>query len=166
MKKRTLQRCERAAASSAEPRVQPGGGGGTLGLELDMLFFAKSARMKKLAKIELVPAIFNINEPLTYGVPIVYNPIMLIPYLLSTVVCITVSYLAISLGIVPHLTGVEVGWIVPQIVSGILAGGIGIALLQVVNIILVTIIWYPFMKIADRQALEEEAAAALEETEA
>ncbi len=138
---------------------QPGGIGGTLGLAVLMTFAARSKRMKTLGRISLVPAFFNINEPLLFGIPVILNPLLFIPYVLNPIICTSISYLSISLGIVPRLSGVMVNWTMPQIVSGFLAQGLPTAILQVVLIVLTTLIWFPFFRMADRQIVQEEQAA-------
>lgn len=137
---------------------QPGGIGGTFGLAFLMAFLAKSKRMKTLGKMSILPAIFGINEPLLFGIPIMLNPLLFIPYVLNPIVCTSVSYLSIALGITPRLTGTAVNWTMPQVISGFLAQGVPTAILQVVLILLTTLIWYPFFKMVDRQIYEEETA--------
>lgn len=145
--------------SSFSVFCQPGGIGGTLGLAFMMAFFAKSNRMKTLGKLSLVPAIFGINEPLIFGIPILLNPLLFIPYILNPIICTTLSYLSIAIGLVPRLSGVEVNWTMPQIVSGFLAQGWQAAVLQVVLIAITTAIWFPFFKLVDKNTVKEEEAA-------
>lgn len=135
---------------------QPGGIGGTLGLAFLLAFRAKSQRLKKLGKMSIIPAIFGINEPLVFGVPILLNPLLFIPYVLNPIICTTISYLSIYLGIVPRLSGTEVNWTMPQGISGFLAQGWQAALLQVILIIITTLIWIPFFKIVDKNTYETE----------
>ncbi len=145
--------------SSFSVLCQPGGIGGTFGLAFMLAFLAKSKRLKTLGKMSIVPAIFGINEPLIFGIPILLNPLLFIPYVLSPIVCTVVSYAAIAIGIVPRLTGVEVNWTMPQIVSGFIAQGWQAAVLQVVLIGLTTLIWFPFFRMVDKQISAEEANA-------
>jgi len=136
--------------------TMPGGFGGTLGLTFLLLFSARSKRLKSLGKISFVPAVFGINEPLIFGVPILLNPLLLIPYLLTPIICISVSYFSILSGLVPRLSGVEVNWTIPPVISGFLAQGWQAAILQVFLILITIVVWYPFFKIIDRQAVAEE----------
>lgn len=135
---------------------QPGGIGCTFGLAFLMAFAAKSKRMKTLGRLSIVPAIFGINEPLLFGIPIMLNPLLFIPYVLNPIICTSLSYISIALGITPRLTGTTVNWTMPQIVSGFLAQGIPTAILQVVLIAITTLIWFPFFRIVDRQIVKEE----------
>jgi PTS system cellobiose-specific IIC component len=143
---------------------QPGGIGGTLGLAFMLAFAAKSRRLRSLGRISVIPALFGINEPLIFGIPILLNPLLFIPYILSPIVCTVFSYFAIAVGIVPRLTGTEVNWTMPQIVSGFLAQGWKAAVLQVVLIAITSLIWFPFFKLVDKQISTEEGATGGDET--
>lgn len=137
--------------------AQPGGVGGTLGLALAMTFFSKSSRFKILSKVALIPAIFNINEPLIFGVPIMLNPILLIPYILTPFICINISYWSTVFGLVARLPGIAVGYTIPMVLSALMSGGgVSGAILQVVLVLVSIAIWFPFFKIIDQKALEEE----------
>ncbi|HDR6246497.1 TPA: PTS cellobiose transporter subunit IIC [Bacillus cereus] len=131
--------------------VGMGGTGMTLAVVVAILFFMKSKQMKQVAKLGLAPGIFNVNEPIIFGLPIVMNPLIIVPWILAPMVATTVSYFAMYTGIVPPPTGVTVPWTVPIFINGImatnsLAGGI----LQLVNFFIVLGIWFPFLKIIDR----------------
>lgn len=141
---------------------QPGGIGGTFGLAFLMAFAAKSKRLKTLGKMSIIPAIFGINEPLLFGIPILLNPLLFIPYVLNPIICTTISYLSIAIGITPRLTGVVVNWTMPQIISGFLAQGVPTAILQVVLILITTLVWIPFFKMVDKQIVLEETEDKLE----
>ncbi len=113
--------------------------------------------MKTLGRMSIVPAIFGINEPLLFGIPIMLNPLLFIPYVISPIICTSISYCSIALGITPRLTGTMVNWTMPQIVSGFLAQGVPTAILQVVLILITTAIWFPFFKMVDHQICKEES---------
>lgn len=135
---------------------QPGGVGGTLGLAFLMAFIAKSNRLKKLGRLSAVPAIFGINEPIIFGAPLLLNPIMFIPYILNPIICTTISYFAIWSGLIPRLTGTDVNWTMPQVISGFLAQGWQAAVLQAILIVITTVMWIPFFRILDRKYVQEE----------
>ncbi|MFZ7132570.1 MAG: PTS sugar transporter subunit IIC [Eubacteriales bacterium] len=135
---------------------QPGGIGGTFGLAFLMAFTAKSKRLKTLGRMSIIPAIFGINEPLLFGIPILLNPLLFIPYVLNPIVCTSISYLSIALGITPRLSGVIVNWTMPQVISGFLAQGVPTAVLQVILIAITTLIWIPFFKMVDNLTVKEE----------
>ncbi len=138
---------------------QPGGIGGTFGLAFLLAFAAKSKRLRTLGKLSIIPAIFGINEPLLFGIPILLNPILFIPYVLNPIVCTTISYVSIATGITPRLSGTIVNWTMPQIVSGFLAQGVPTAILQIILIVVTTLIWFPFFKLIDRKISAEEETA-------
>ncbi|WP_395527541.1 PTS sugar transporter subunit IIC [Enterococcus lactis] len=130
-------------------------GGTVLGLALLMLF-AKSTRYKTLGKLSIVPAFFGITEPLIFGTPLVFNPIFAIPFIGGSVLSLVVGYLATLVGILPRLSGISTPVGTPIIVQGLMAGGWKIAIFQVVLIAFWVVLWYPFFKIADKQALDQE----------
>lgn len=133
-----------------------GGAGMTIGLMIAMLMVARSARLKTMSKLAAVPASFNINEPLVFGLPIVFNPLMLIPVTLAPIVSVMIAYLAMSIGFMPLFTGVMAPWATPPIFSGFLVAGWQGAVVQVIAIIASVAIYYPFVKALDHQYAKEE----------
>lgn len=126
------------------------GGCGTLLCLLFAIFlFSRSKADRKLARRASIPMIFNINEIMLFGLPIVFNPVYLIPFLLTSFVCLTTSYFSVSLGIVT-LSGVDVRWTTPVFFSGYQATNswIGV-LLQIVNLAIGVIIYAPFVKLSE-----------------
>jgi PTS system cellobiose-specific IIC component len=138
--------------------IYVGGSGATLGLVLMMLLWARSKQLKTIGRLAIGPGIFNINEPVTFGMPIVMNPLLIIPFILAPLVLTLITYLAMSTGIVPRPAGIAVPWTMPVIISGYLASGGKImgAVLQVVNLIIAALIYYPFLRVWDKQKLAEE----------
>lgn len=131
-----------------------GGTGATLSLLASIWIGAKSPELKTVAKLSGPAAIFNINEPVIFGIPIVLNPIMMIPFILvPAVLCIT-TYAAMSMGLVPLLTGIEIPWTTPVFISGWLAGGWRALVLQIVNFIVATAIYFPFVRILDKELMK------------
>lgn len=141
-----------------------GGGGSTLSLIIVMVLFCKSQRVKKLSQLSLVPSIFGINEPIIFGLPIVLNPIILIPFALVPTINIIISYFAMDWGLVPYTNGIQLPWTTPPIISGFLVSGWQASVLQALLIVLGMAIYYPFIKVLDDQYLREEKEA--EELEA
>ncbi|MGF1758540.1 EAL domain-containing protein [Photobacterium sagamiensis] len=131
-----------------------GGSGNTICLVLVMLFFAKSKGYRTLAKAVLILSIFNINEPVLYGVPIIFNPVMIIPFLLVPLISFLIAYSAIYFGLVPALSEIQ-SWIMPPVMSGYLAtgGAASGAVLQFFIIIVGMMIYYPFFKFMDKRSL-------------
>ena len=140
-----------------------GGGGSTLSLVIVMFLFCKSQRIKKLSQLSLVPSIFGINEPIIFGLPIVLNPIILIPFALVPTINIIISYFAMKWGFVAYTNGIQLPWTTPPIISGFLVSGWQASVLQALLIILGMFIYYPFIKVMDDQYLREEKEAKEEE---
>jgi len=133
-----------------------GGAGSTLSLILVMVLVCKSERIKALSKLSLAPGIFGINEPIVFGLPIVLNPTILIPFVLVPTINIVVSYFAMAGGLVPYTNGIQVPWTTPIVVSGFLVSGWQGAVLQVLLLIVGMFVYYPFIRIIDKQYLQEE----------
>ncbi|MDR2834041.1 MAG: PTS sugar transporter subunit IIC [Streptococcaceae bacterium] len=139
-----------------------GGGGSTLSLVIVMMLFCKSKRIKSLGRLAIVPGIFGINEPIIFGLPVVLNPIIIVPFILTPLVNLLLSTLVTNLGIIPYTTGVQLPWTTPIGFSGYLATGSWVASVwQIALLALGCLIYYPFVKTLDKQYLADEAAAAL-----
>ena len=138
-----------------------GGGGCTLPLVVYMFFFAKSKQIKQIAKVAIVPSLFNINEPIIFGLPIVLNPVLALPFIITPVVLTIFNYVVISMGIFPPPVGIAVPWTCPMIFSGYLLTGAKIsgAILQILNFIIGFLIYMPFIAKWDKLKLEEENAS-------
>lgn len=138
-----------------------GGGGSTLGLVIMMAFIAKSNRMKNLGRLSLPAAIFGINEPIIFGLPIVLNPLMAIPFILAPVANTVLGYLATVTGIMPVTSGVQLPWTTPIVFSGFLVtGSVMGSLVQIVMLAMDIAIYYPFFKLLDKRYLEDESKTA------
>ena len=132
--------------------VNIGGTGATLGLLIAIFLVARHHKAYlTVAKLSVAPGVFMINEPVMFGLPVVLNPILFIPYVLTPLVLVTTAYFATATGLVPAST-VIAPWTTPPIIGGILstqsiAGGI----LAAVNLILSIVIYLPFVKMAQIQ---------------
>lgn len=98
-----------------------GGSGMTLAVVLLMAFILKKKQYRDVGRLALAPGIFNVNEPAIFGLPIVLNATILIPWIVAPLIVTTFNYLIMATGIVPPPTGVSVPWTVPIIASGVLA---------------------------------------------
>ena len=138
-----------------------GGGGSTLSLVFLMVFFGKSERMKKLGRLAIIPGIFGINEMIIFGLPVVLNPLIVIPFILTPLVNTILATIATLVGLIPYTTGAALPWTTPFFFSGWLAtGSIVAGLFQIVLIIIGMCIYYPFFRVIDKQYLHEEHQAA------
>ena len=133
-----------------------GGAGSTLSLIIAMLFFCKSKRITELGKLALIPGIFGINEPIIFGLPMVLNPVMVLPFLLIPIFNILVGYASMAMKLVPITNGVTIPWTTPPVISGFLATDWRGAVLQ---IIIGIFLYMPFIKAMDKQYLADEANA-------
>jgi PTS system cellobiose-specific IIC component len=131
----------------------------TIGLVICMLFFSKSAQSKQLGRLSILPGIFNINEPVTFGTPIVMNPFMAVPFILTPVVSGLITYFAIGTGLVPPFSAVSVPWTTPAPISGLLVGGVRTALLQILVLVISFFIYLPFFKKQDNINYKNEQEA-------
>ena len=132
------------------------GAGMTIGLVIYMIFFAKSAQCKELGRLGGVPGLFNINEPILFGTPIVMNPFLAIPFIAMPVISGLILYFSIAVGLVPMFGGVMVPWTTPPIVSGFLVGGWKMAVLQTFILALSFFVYLPFIRKIDKMNLEAE----------
>lgn len=140
--------------------VYLGGGGATLGLVLVLGYLARkkktSQQTKVLAPITVVPGIFNINEPTMFGVPIVLNVMMFVPFVIAPMINVVVAYLAMSSGLVP-LTRTAASWTMPPIISGFLVtGSISGSILQIVLIVLDVLLYLPFILAVEKRFKAQE----------
>lgn len=135
-----------------------GGSGLTLSLVIFMVFMAKSKQLKEIGKISLGPGIFNINEPVIFGTPIVMNPILMIPFIIAPIINTALIYFGMNIGLIPMPTGIEVPWTLPGPIYGYLITGGSIAggLASLLSLVIPAIIYYPFFKIYDEQKYKEE----------
>lgn len=140
-----------------------GGPGCVFGLYLNMAFLSKSERFKAQGKISLVPGLFNVIEPTVYGLPIVLNPVLLLPFVGLPLVLYTIFYLCLKAGLFTTPV-IVLASVVPGPVAGfLLGGGIGLGIFCILACVLSTVVYYPFFKVLDNQALKEEAAASVQE---
>jgi|SRR5690625_2661428 len=145
-----------------------GGGGATIGLVICLVLFTKSKNNKTMGRITLAPGLFNINEPVLFGLPIVLNFKYLIPFILAPMATAIITYISMATGLVAKPVGIVVPWTMPPVISGYLATGgkISGAVIQIITLSVTVLIYYPFVKAADRIQIktekEEEAAASNE----
>lgn len=139
--------------------VYMGGSACTIALLIAM-FITNRRRHKVLLSLAGPTGIFNINEPLIFGFPIVLNPMLFIPFVFGPAIISCISYLAIDFGLV-HPVVANVPWTTPPIINGFLATGMHWtgAALSIVNIIIVVLMYIPFLELIERQEEKELLAA-------
>ncbi|MBO0477186.1 PTS cellobiose transporter subunit IIC [Vagococcus sp. DIV0080] len=143
--------------------VTVGGSGATLGLVIFIAFLAKSDQLRVLGKASLVPGLFNINEPIIFGMPIVYNPYLAIPFFLAPMASASLAYFAIKLEIVKPVIA-QMPWPSPVGIGAFIGSGGDwkAAVLAILCAVLAFAIWFPFIKFYDSKLLKEEQEKAAE----
>ena len=134
--------------------AQMGGTGLTISLLLAIFLFSKYKPYTDVAKLGLTPGIFEINEPIIFGLPIVFNIPMMVPFVLAPVIGACIGYFATAIGFVQPLF-IYVPWTTPPLISGFLSSGGDwkVVLVQVIIIIVTALFYLPFLKISERVAL-------------
>jgi PTS system cellobiose-specific IIC component len=136
-----------------------GGSGATLPAVVYMLVFAKSKLLKQVGRIGIAPGIFNINEPVTFGLPIVLNPVLMIPFFLAPMIAGTIQYFGTLAGLFPYCN-YTVPWTTPFFVSGFLmTRSVMGVVAQVVSFAVVFLIYFPFIRFWDRKNYKMEIEA-------
>ena len=137
--------------SFADAFVYMGGAGVCLGLVLALIIAGRSKQNRMTGRLGIAPALFNINEPILFGLPIVLNPVFAIPFVLGPVVNLTTAYFATAIGFLPPVQYV-IPWTMPPILSGLMATGWAwqAPIMQLINLSLSIAIYIPFVKVADK----------------
>jgi len=136
-----------------------GGTGITVGFIIATLIVARSAHLKQLGKLSLAPSLFNINEPVIFGMPIVFNPIMFVPFVIVPAIASFMVYFSILWGWVEPFNALQVPWPTPPVISGFLISGWQGALLQLATIAMSVAIYLPFVRMQDQLSYGEELKA-------
>jgi PTS system cellobiose-specific IIC component len=163
------QNMEAALSNQPIPNIAPrefyiwfvwmGGSGASLALVAHLLR-ARSAALRSIAKVGLVPSLFNINDPLMFGVPVVMNPTLAVPFVVAPLLCATNAWLAFHFGMVtrPHL---DILWTLPAPIGAFGSTGDPKALLLLaLNLGVAYLVYAPFVRAYDRRQVELEAHAA------
>ena len=164
-----LQNMEAASQGIALPHVASlhfylwfvwqGGSGATLALAL-LLLRSRSTQLKAVGRLGIVPALCNISEPVLFGVPVVLNPQLAIPFFLAPLASASSAYLAFHLNWVtrPYL---EVPWTLPAPVGAFLStgGDPRALLLQMANLLLALAIYWPFLRRYDHSLQHAETVS-------
>ena len=137
--------------------VTIGGSGATLLLCFYIAFRAKSDQLRMLGKAAMGPAIFNINEPLIFGLPIVYNPMLTIPFILAPIVSASIGYWSVQLGLAGKAIA-QTPWPTPIGIGAYVGSGgsVGAFVVALVCALAAFVIWYPFIKMYDSKLYKEE----------
>jgi PTS system cellobiose-specific IIC component len=124
-----------------------------------LIFAARSTQLRALGKSGIGPAFFAINEPILFGMPIVMNPVLMIPFIFAPLVSITIAYFAMDAGLVDKLFAMA-PWTTPPIINAFLdSGDMRSAILQLFCFGVTGVIYYPFFRMWDDAKYKEEAGA-------
>lgn len=133
-----------------------GGAGTTLALVV-LMMFSKSEYLKSLGRLSFLPGLFNINEPVIFGAPIVMNPILGIPFIVAPLITTTISYFLTISGIVPMMVS-RLAFTIPSPIAAWMSTNWSVpaAILVIFNFVLTVGIYYPFFKVFEKQQLQRE----------
>lgn len=132
------------------------------GYQLALIFLlmrSKSKQMREIGKLTLGPSIFGIGEPLNFGLPLVMNFKFLVPFLTNSLLMLSLSYILIKTGIVPHFNGSTHVFGLPLGFGAFLQGGWRILALQIVTQVIPVFLWMPWFKMAEKEMVANEQAA-------
>lgn len=121
-----------------------------------LCFFSKSAQYKDFGRLTFPCGVFGVNEPVIFGLPIMLNPIMFIPFVITPVVIVSLAYFLISIGLITPPVGLIGAGSIPPFLHGLANGSLSFAIYELIAIGISMIIYYPFFKLIDKQALLKE----------
>lgn len=129
-----------------------GGAGMTIGLVIAILLVSKREDFREVTKLSTVPAVFNINETMIFGIPVVLNPFLAIPFVITPLITLSIGYVLTAIGFAGK-TVIMIPWTTPPLISAYLAtaGSIGAVITQIICIAVATLIYIPFVKMANKE---------------
>lgn len=137
------------------------GVGSTLSLLIAAFIVAKSKRYRSFSKIALVPNLFNINEPVIFGFPIMLNPILFFPFAISTLITGIIGYIGAATGFISYYNpvlglGLASLWTIPKVISSFFVMGWQGFVLRLFAFVVMVLVYMPFVKVLDRTELASE----------
>ncbi len=139
--------------------VNMGGTGCTIGLLAAMMVFGKRSSTRKLSKMALIPSLFNIGELMVFGFPVIYNPTMIVPFIMAPILCFSNAFILTRTGLLPLVVN-EVVWTTPPLLSGYMATGSARGVIvQFLNILLSMACYAPFIVMYEKKAVNEFSSA-------
>ncbi|MCI8294078.1 MAG: PTS sugar transporter subunit IIC [Hespellia sp.] len=138
---------------------QMGGTGACLGLLIVLLFLAKRKELKAVGRVAVLPTLFNINEPLSFGIPIVFNPIMMLPFMICPLVNTIFAYIVTKLGFLSVFTNI-ITWSTPPFIKGYIAsnGDFRAIIIELICMVCDIFIWLIFLRVYEKQLEKNEMA--------
>lgn len=140
-----------------------GGAGTTLALVV-LFLTSKSKYLKSLGRLSLLLGLFNINEPIIFGAPIVMNPVLAIPFVLAPLVLTTLSYFLTITGVIPLMMA-RLPFTMPSPIAAVMSTNWNLmaGALVIINFVIALVIYYPFFKMFEKQQLSKELLHEVEE---
>lgn len=139
-----------------------GGSGATLGLVIAVFLVGRKNKSEyQICKLAFVPGLFNINEPIIFGLPIVMNPIYMIPFILSPIVCNLIGYFCVMIAKIIPPVAYQVAWTTPGFLIPFLSSGANNIMALVIGLLCVvvsTLIYLPFVLASTKASLKETPA--------
>lgn len=135
--------------------LQVTGSGLTLGLNL-LMIKSKAKSLSSVGKVAVVPGIFGINEPLIFGTPLIMNPFMFIPFVFGPLICTVIAYFSMTLGIIGKPIANPPGFLPPGVGAFLMTLDWKSVVLVFLLLALMTLIYYPFFKMMEKEELEKE----------
>lgn len=135
-----------------------GGQGSTLALCIFMAILAKSKRLKTIGRAAILPSLFDINEPVVYGAPVAFNPILMVPFWIAGLTNAIIVWIGFAIGFAPiPIEPFQLA--VPNFVTALMATkSVNGLILHFIAFAATALIYYPFFKVYDKKCCEEEAA--------
>lgn len=137
-----------------------GGSGATLGLCFYFVYMAKSEQLKAIGKAAIIPSLFNINEPLIFGVPLMYNPFLALPFFLAPMASASIAYFAVKFELIRPIIA-QMPWPSPVGIGAFVGSGGDwrAAVVAIICVVVAFIIYYPFVKAYDARLVRQEQEA-------
>ncbi|CAM3745850.1 PTS sugar transporter subunit IIC [Parendozoicomonas haliclonae] len=135
-----------------------GGAGATLALVI-LMAFSKATHLRSVGRMSALPGVFQINEPVMFGTPVVMNATLFVPFVLAPVVNAVIAYIAVNTGMVDKAIAVT-PWTTPALIGAAWGAGwvLKASILTALLLVLDVLIYYPFFKVYEKQVLADEAA--------
>ena len=129
-----------------------GGSGNTIALLIAIFLVSKRKDHKDIAKLSAGPGLFNINEPMIFGLPIVFDLTLMIPFVLASPICLSAAYFVTKMGWMSRVV-IQIPWTTPPVLSGFLAtgGDWRASVFQIIMIALTVLLYIPFIKLSERK---------------
>ncbi|MBU3160314.1 PTS transporter subunit EIIC [Clostridium frigoris] len=132
-----------------------GGSGNTIALLIAIFLVSKRKDYRDIAKLSAAPGIFNINEPIIFGLPIVFDLRLMIPFVLASPISLAAAYFVTKMGWMSRVV-IQTPWTTPPVLSGFLAtgGDWRASVFQIIMITLTVLLYIPFVKLSEKRNSE------------